>query len=183
MTSIFLCFVAVAVIAVVVVSAAHVDKTNEDLEKEKSAYATTQLVRTFTQTPLLIDGQEETVAHYLNEYFSLHSSFAKHDLQRRTQLRYELRNLAKQTIQPHLKFPDKGHSYLEATLYRFGREADKLVIITTKGVNKNNVLEDDTVYIGFFQQETTVQLPTYFPDSYVPAGEAYIILEVHETKP
>lgn len=183
MTTMFLGFVALAVIAVVVVSTLHVDQKNEALQEEKSGYATAQLLRTFSQTPLIIEGQEATVSHYLNEYFSLTDSKARKDALRRTTLRDALRELARETVQPHLKFPDKGYSYLEVSLWRFDRKVDEIELTSTKRTKQKNIQEDKVVYIGFFQQPSSVQLPTYFSGSTLPPGDEYILITINETNP
>lgn len=176
LNAIFVGFLALSVFLAVIVSKGFVEERYDQIEQQKSGYATMQLLRTYAQTPITIDGETQSIAYFANEYFALLQ--ANSDYPKQTLIRNELRALATQAIKPHLK--DEKDSQARLSLYRYGREVYYIILTSMSKGKASDVQESNTFYIGTFQENTQIQLPAYIPSSNAQPGDEYLILSITE---
>jgi len=136
----------------------------------KQGYQTTQLARTFIQTPLNFSGKTKTVAEWVNIYFQSNNYTRQH------QLRVALFNLASKTLRPHLN-SETTETKAIFSYYVFGRKINSLQVSNTE-LPFDKQIEKNVVYSGVFQENASIQIPTYTSGLQTNPADKFILFEI-----
>jgi len=155
----------------------NVDSADEKMLTVQNDYLSVQELRTFSQSPLVIDGEEINVAKALNEYFSLKlnddsSLLSYKDLRENAREKQGISNalseLAKKSLAP---FMDSDYT-LFADIYFNDKPLNGESLYIVDGTSKIRGLEA--------KELESLQLPAYLNLEYEDAGNYYIKLSLRK---
>ena len=174
-------FVLIAVAIILLLSSGTLNKgaAEDKVLTIQSDYLTVQMLRSFSQTDMNLDGDVKSVSKVLNEYFSLVLSAELSDLtaeelrvnaRAKQNLFYQFSKFAKSSIAPLL---DSDYGLYVDVYFKNNLKPDRSKFICD-GTGKSNKGLDAKDEIA------SLQLPAYFNLKYEQAGDYHIELSIRK---
>lgn len=154
-------WVIAAILMLFLLSGSHEKQNYEEISVIKDGYQTIQLARTFTQTPIEINGQNKNVGEWASIYFKTKDSKLKYSIA------YELSSLGLKVLNPYLSDKNEG---TKATFSYYENGVFKESLLVSYVRKKEE--QDAFVYTGDLESsDVMIQLPILLDDlSLTPQG-------------